>query len=486
MKFRYKIGAILLSICMLVQIFGITSQAASGSVKVSSGSGKVGNNVTITCTITCSSGPIGYGSVVLTYNPSALECVGTTNMAQGSSGSVRYTGVTSDGTTRSLSFSMTFKILKEGSHSVSVSTASASDVDEVEFTPSKSGGTIKGTVATNPSNPSGGGNGGTTNGKDANNKLSTLKVYPGTLSPAFNANVKSYNVTVPDDVTKVTISATPQSTKAKVTVSGGDDLKRGLNTAKVVVVAESGASTAYVITIMRGEEEKISVEGIDYTIDENFTDESIPVGFNRTKITYKEREYEALVNAKNTLHLVCLKNEAESKFHIYDTESQEFSVLTMIERGEGKYIIPLALKDESGKYKNAEVITIQYGEQHFEAWKLDEEFSVLYAMNQDGEEVFYRYDSVEGVFQRYTDVELDLEPEEEGEKLLFPSKYYMYAIAGLGGFCLILLITMFYFVASRKHRHEKRKKKMQRKLEKEKRKEEKRIEKELKKQKNEE
>ena len=479
MKLKYKIGAMLLSVCMLLQMFGITSQAASGSVKVTSASGTVGKNVTITCTTTCSSGPIGFASVVLTYSPSALEWVSGTNMAQGGSGSVRYEGVTPDGSSKTLSFSMTFKILKEGSHSVSVSTASASDIDESVFAPSKSGGTIKGTAPSTSGGNSGGNQGGNTQtGKDSNNKLSTLKVYPGTLSPSFNANVKSYNVTVPADTTKVTISATPQSTKAKVTVSGGNNLQHGLNTAKVIVVAENGSSTSYVITIMRGEDEKISVEGIDHTIDENFTEESIPAGFTRTKVSYKEREYEAIVNAKNTMHLVCLKNETESKFYIYDVESQEFSQLILIERGEGKYLIPLPLGDRVGKYKNAEVITIQLGEQYFDAWKIDEEFSIVYAMNQDGDELLYRYDIVEEIFQRYTDVELDLDLEEEKETLMFPSKYYMYAIAGLGGLCLILLIAMIYFIASRKQRHEARKKKMQRKLEKQRAKEAKIAEKE--------
>lgn len=479
MKYKKKIGVVILSVCLLLQSFGIISQAASGSVSVGSASGTVGSNVTVKCTVTCSTGPIGYADVKLTYDQSALQWVSGTNMAQGGSGSVRYVGTTSDGASKSLSFNMTFSILKEGSHRVTVSTVSASDLDENSFAPSKSNGTITGTVPTtpNPGGNTGGGNqsGTTVPGKDSNNKLSSLKVYPGTLSPTFKASVKSYNVTVSKETTKVTVSAKAQSDKAKVTVSGGNNLQYGLNTVKVVVVAENGASTAYIISVMRGEDEKITLDGVDYTIDETFADDVIPEGFTRTKIQYNEREYEALTSAKDTLKLVCLKSATDSRFYIYEKETQAFSKLVLIERGEGKYVIPLSLQNRVDKYKNAEVITVQLQEQEFEAWKLDDEFCLVYAMNPEGDELLYRYDTVEEVFQRYTDMELDLEPTEEPEKLLFPSKYYMYAIAGLGGLCFILFICMVYFIASRKHRHEARKKKMQRKLEKQKAKEEKRL-----------
>jgi hypothetical protein len=238
-------------------------------------------------------------------------------------------------------------------------------------------------------------------------------------------------------------------------------------------VAENGASTAYVITIMRGEEQKITVDGKDYVVDENFTDEQIPKNFSRTKIGYKERQYEGLVSAKETLKLLCLKDQTESKFFIYDEEAETFSEFVLVERGEGKYIIPLSLENRADKYENAEVINVQVQGKNFEAWKMDEEFSIVYAVNQDGDELLYRYDNVEEIFQRYTDTELDLEPVEVKPGFAIPNKYYLYTIGGLTALCLILLISMIYFIASRKHRHEARKKKMQRKLEKQRAKEEK-------------
>lgn len=478
MKYKYKIGAILLSICLMLPMFGMSSQAASGKISISRASGKVGSQVTISCTVTCTSGSIGSADIIVGYDQTKLQWVSGTNMATGGSGSVQYAGYATNTTTKSLGFNMTFKILKEGAHSVYTTSVRCYDFNEEEFYPGKASNTITGTVPTTSGGSSGGNSGGnqggtTQPGKDSNNKLSSLQVYPGTLSPNFSASVKSYNVTVPEDTTKVTISATPQSSKAKVTVSGGDNLQYGLNTAKVIVVAENGASTAYIITVMRGEEEKISVNGKDYVVDENFTDEQIPQNFSRIKVEYKERQYEGLASAKETLKLLCLKDQTESKFFIYDQETESFSELILIERGEGKYIIPLSLEQRAEQYQNAEIINVQIQGKNFEAWKLDEEFCIVYAVNQEGDELLYRYDSVEEIFQRYTDAEIDLEPVEVKPGFVIPNKYYLYTIGGLAAFSLILLISMIYFIASRKHRHEARKKKMQRKLEKQRAKEEK-------------
>lgn len=481
MKYRNKIGAILLSICLMLPMFSIVSYAASGSVSVSSKSGNVGSTVTVTCTIKCSTGAIGYADVTLTYDPAALQWVSGTNMAQGGSGSVHYVGTTQDGTSSSLSFSMTFKILKEGSHKVSTSAAAASDIDEMQFSPSKGTGTITGKVTTtNNNNTNNNNNNNANNNKDSNTKLTSLQVYPGTLSPVFSADTISYTVTVPADTTEVTISATAQSSKATVSVSGGKDLKLGANEAKVVVVAESGASRAYTLTIMCGEAEKIQIGGNENTINENFTDEQIPTGFTRQQVTYNNRQYEAVSNANGSLTLMNLQSGETASFYIYNQETQEFYNFVQITLSEGKYIIPLPLNKEVAEFAEYETVTLQVQGKSVDAWKLDEEFSVAYVMNQEGAEVLYKYDSVDGTFQRYNDIKVEDVEQAPIEKTWFPNQYYMYAIVGLGALSVILLITMIYFIASRKARHEGRKRKTVKRQEKQRAKEEKRREKEQK------
>ena len=476
-----KIGGFFLSICLLFALLSGEAFAASAKVSVSSASGNVGNTVTVTCSATTSGTAIGGADITLKYDPAALTVVNCSSGASGSSGSVYYSGYAASGGLTKLSFTVSFKILKSGTHSISVTSADVYDYEAASsVSTSSSGGKITGKVPTtnNNTNNNNTNNNKPQNNKDTNNKLSALQVYPGNLSPAFNGDTTSYTVSVPGDTTEVTISATAASSKASVSVSGGKDLKLGPNEAKVIVVAESGASKAYTITIMCGELEKIQIGGAEYTINENFSDDQIPTGFSRKKATYNSRQYEAVTNASGSLVLMNLKSGENTSFYIYNQEAKEFYDFVQIKFAEGKYIIPLPLDKDIAEFAEYETVTLQVQGKNIDAWKLDEEFSVAYAMNQDGKEVLYKYDSVDGTFQRYNDIKVEDVDQAPIEKTWFPNEYYMYAIVGLGALSLILLIAMIYFIASRKARHEGRKKKAIKRQEKQRAKEERQREKE--------
>lgn len=478
-----KIGGFFLSICLLFMLLSGEAFAASAKVSVSSASGNVGNTVTVTCSATTSGTAIGGADITLEYEPAALTVISCSTGASGSSGSVLYSGAASRDGLSKLSFTVSFKILKEGTHSIRVANADVYDFDTASsVSTSSSGGKITGKVPTtnnnNNTNNNNTNNNKPQNNKDTNNKLSALQVYPGNLSPAFSADTTSYTVSVPGDTTEVTISATASSSKATVSVSGGKDLKLGPNEAKVIVVAESGASRAYTITIMCGELEKIQIGGAEYTINENFSDDQIPTGFSRKKATYNNRQYEAVTNASGSLVLMNLKSSENTSFYIYNQEAKEFYDFVQIKFAEGKYIIPLPLNKDVVEFAEYDTVTLQVQGKSIDAWKLDEEFSIAYAMNQDGKEVLYKYDSVDETFQRYSDIKVEDVDQAPIEKTWFPNEYYMYAIVGLGALSLILLIAMIYFIASRKARHEGRKKKAIKRQEKQRAKEERQREKE--------
>ena len=468
---------IVLSICMLVCVWNTEAYAATGSLSLSTVSGTVGSTVTVNGTIKASEA-FSAVRVVLEYKPSELQYVSGSSNVSGGSGSVQYFADVIGQNKSTLTFSMKFKILKEGTFKVNSTTIDAiSDESMAQIAINNASATVTGEVktTTTPSTPN---NNKPQNNKDTNNKLSALQVYPGNLSPAFNGDTTSYTVSVPGDTTEVTISATAASSKATVSVSGGKDLKLGPNEAKVIVVAESGASRAYTITIMCGELEKIQIGGAEYTINENFSDDQIPAGFSRKKATYNSRQYEAVTNASGSLVLMNLKSGENTSFYIYNQEAKEFYDFVQIKFAEGKYIIPLPLNKDVAEFTEYETVVLQIQGKNIDAWKLDEEFSVAYVMNQDGKEVLYKYDSVDVTFQRYNDIKVEDVDQAPIEKTWFPNEYYMYAIVGLGALSLILLIAMIYFIASRKVRHEGRKKKAIKRQEKQRAKEERQREKE--------
>ena len=80
--------------------------------------------------------------------------------------------------------------------------------------------------------------------------LSSLVVAGHVIDPAFAPNVLTYNVTVPNNVTSVTVNAVAAHPEATVTITGGANLVVGQNT--VTVTAENGTTIqTYTITVTR-------------------------------------------------------------------------------------------------------------------------------------------------------------------------------------------------------------------------------------------
>lgn len=148
----------------------------------------------------------------------------------------------------------------------------SSDIDLVDVEVGETGGTV---VTTNtPSktitiqNPT----------QSSNANLSALGVTEHTLNPSFNSNTTSYNVTVPNNVTNVNVTATAADSKATLTGTGNKTLAVGNNTVNVIVTAEDGTKKTYTITITRQDQtpqssdndlKSLNVNG--YTISPNFT-----------------------------------------------------------------------------------------------------------------------------------------------------------------------------------------------------------------------
>ena len=86
--------------------------------------------------------------------------------------------------------------------------------------------------------------------------LMSLRVGSGTLSPEFSADQTSYNLTLPENTTKLDVEAVPSDDRAQYYISGNDDLKNGQNTVTIVVTAENGAYRTYTIYVTVGEAEE--------------------------------------------------------------------------------------------------------------------------------------------------------------------------------------------------------------------------------------
>jgi hypothetical protein len=96
---------------------------------------------------------------------------------------------------------------------------------------------------------------------DAN--LETLQINQGTLTPSFRESITDYTATVPNNVSRLTVTATASHPKATVSGAGQVNLKVGANTIEITVKAEDGTTTKkYTLVVTRRAEDDIQLESI--------------------------------------------------------------------------------------------------------------------------------------------------------------------------------------------------------------------------------
>jgi len=84
--------------------------------------------------------------------------------------------------------------------------------------------------------------------------LSSLTVDVGSLIPAFDPDIRSYSVIVPEGTTTVNVSAVPNDEKSTVEGTGAVDVSSGSGSASIVVTAENGSTITYNIGFSTPEE----------------------------------------------------------------------------------------------------------------------------------------------------------------------------------------------------------------------------------------
>ena len=109
----------------------------------------------------------------------------------------------------------------------------------------------------------------TTVQKSSNSKLYSLQVAEGVISPEFSSSVTEYQLSVPNEVTTLNITAEADSSKASVRITGNEELQIGDNNIEIIVTAEDGSQTTYKILAKRAQPE-LSLQKLSITyIDEN-------------------------------------------------------------------------------------------------------------------------------------------------------------------------------------------------------------------------
>lgn len=242
-------------------------------------------------------------------------------------------------------------------------------------------------------------------GASDNAALSDLQISPGTLTPVFSPDVDSYTAVVGQDVETVTVSALVADESATVSVSGNEGLQMGDNEIVCTVVAADGQTTrTYRVVVTRTEAE---------------VDGEAPV-VSQVELRTPERNITVL--------------SADDGPEI----PEGFVRCSVTINGQAVY--GWIWNDEANPGADAE-------------------YCIFYAMNENGETGFYRYDLTEKTLQRYfrdpsggADGQTGSVGSEEYESLLRDYEIRFWIIMGLIALAVILLIVIIVLVAGRGQR----------------------------------
>lgn len=392
-KFKQMCGRLIL-VCVIAVLVPFQSFAATARITFSDPSAQVGSEVSVTMKFSSTDGSeLGNTDVMLAYDATAMEYVNDTENASGGNGAIRVWSAPM-GKTEAVTV-LRFKALKAGTTQITISSWEGYDNDGQALTVEKEGtSTIKIAALQTSSN-------------DA--RLQSLQVYPGTLEPGFSPDTTSYTTSVGLDVAKLTIDAKAANDKATVTIEGGSDLQEGENTVVCRVTAEDGATVqSYNITVNK-------VEG----------------GAAETGAEGGKSETTAAAEPDVLAEL------------------DVFAKKIRITEVPADVSVPAGLKESS----------IQIGDAKVTGWISENqekpEYCVIYGMNENGDQNFYRYDLTDKTVQRYFQDEkaaAQVTPEFEKQYNDMVDDYNQMRMIAmvLGGVAAVLFIAVIVMIAGRK------------------------------------
>lgn len=255
MKIKSKIFMLII---LMIGIICISTkvQAAGASISASKTTATVGDTVTISVNINAAawnlkvSGTGVSGGSIVGYDPEGANTSTTKTYTLNTSSAGTYTiylkGDVTDGTTdvnSGINTSVTVTVNNKPVTPTTPSNGGSSNGGGTTTTKPSTGGS---TTTTKP----------TEEKKSTDSSLSALAVEEGTISPEFNKDVKEYAITVPNEITKINITATPTDSKATVSITEYEELQEGENTITISVTAEDGTTKSdYIIKVTRQRKE---------------------------------------------------------------------------------------------------------------------------------------------------------------------------------------------------------------------------------------
>lgn len=202
-------------------------------------------------------------------------------------------------------------------------------------------------------------------------------------------------------------------------------------------------------TITPGDGATVEIDGVTYTISNEFPESAIPKGYEAATLDYDLETYNVVYNEDSGLYLAYLINEEFlGEFFIYVEEDATFAPYKEIEISDTVTIALLSDKSEVILPEEYAYVELDFDGTNFPAWKNTEhqDYCVVYVINNHGEKLLYQLDTSEGTYQRFIAPEIVVEEVDDsfiGKLSASLEDHLDYVILGTGlGFILFILIII--------------------------------------------
>lgn len=288
--------------------------------------------------------------------------------------------------------------------------------------------------------------------RSTNNALASLTVSAGELTPAFDPSVTDYTLSLPLNSDKLTLTAAPSDSKAKVQGDGEVALQGGVNTLSVLVTAENGDVRTYTITVKVAQAPTLFFDfaGQKLGVVKDVEEVTPPAGFTAAEpISHGGDLLPVWTDASGEKTLVYLVDEsAVTGFYLYSETGGVLSPYLPLADGALPYVYTGLPADASAPAGLAACTVDAFG-RAINGWKYNDPalqgFYVLYLMDADGIYGYYTYDSAKDTLQRFNGAVFT---DDGGESLRVPM-LYVYIAGGAAAVLLILVIVLACVSGSR-------------------------------------
>ena len=421
-----------------------TLLASSASISVSASSSKVvvGKTFHVYFKVSSSS-KIGTVEFTPSYDKNVLKLV---------SGDTHVTDYDIYGK-KSKTYTYTFKAISSGSSTISIKSYEVLGYDEKRMSTSVYSKTIK--VITQSQLEA---------SYSKNNDLKSLSVEGLTLSPKFDDDTTKYTVNAGANTTSVTIKATAEDSKSKVSGTGKKSVSEGENKFKIVVTAQNGSTKTYTVIVNVTDPKPIEVVINDqkYTVVKRESNLEKVEDFTSKTIKINDQNIPSLFNKENNITLVGLKNsDSDIKLFIYNAEDNSYKEFNDITLSKLR-IIPLSMDKKINDYKSE---TIKIDNVDVEALNVNDHIYIIKAKNLDtAEEEYYFYDIDNNTVIKYYD------GEKENSPIIINTDVspYKKTIMLLGIETVVIIFILICILIRKVNRNKRKREYLQKKIEEEK------------------